>query len=184
MVDEKTLRELYLNQELTVKEISERLDLSVGTIFNYLKKYGIVRGKYTQRSKEKMSNSLKGRPSARKGVKLSEETKRKISEAQRGHFRNPSNYGGHRKKRTDGYIEVYCPEHPYATKDGYVMEHILVMENAISRYITRDEVVHHKNKIRDDNRLENLELMTFKAHSALHLKERWAKKKEENKNAQ
>lgn len=184
MINEETLKELYLNQELTVREISEMSNVSVGTVFNYLKKYGISREKYTSKSRAKISNSLKGHPSARKGIKLSEETKRKISESHKGKLKNPSEFGGHRKKRADGYIRVYCPEHPYATKDGYVMEHILVMEKAIGRYITREEVVHHKNKIRDDNRLENLELMTFKAHAGFHSKERWAKKKEENKNAQ
>ena len=103
----------------------------------------------------------------------SEETKLKISQSHKGRFKNSYKYGGHRKKRKDGYIKVYVPDHPLATKDGYVMEHILVMEEAIGRYITRDEVVHHKNKIRDDNRLENLELMTFEEHSRLHTKERW-----------
>ena len=65
-----------------------------------------------------------------------------------------------------------------ANKDGYVMEHILIMEDAMGRYITRDEVVHHKNHKRDDNRIENLELMTFNAHASLHMKERWKTKKE------
>lgn len=52
------------------------------------------------------------------------------------------------------------------------MEHDLVMECIIGRHLKDDEVVHHKNKIRNDNRKENLELMTFKEHAALHMKER------------
>ena len=58
------------------------------------------------------------------------------------------------------------------------MEHRLIMEQHIGRYILPDEVVHHKNGVRDDNRLENLELMTFKEHAGLHMKERWEKRKE------
>jgi hypothetical protein len=51
------------------------------------------------------------------------------------------------------------------------------MEEKIGRIITRDEAVHHINHVRDDNRIENLQLMTFKEHAALHMRERWAKKK-------
>ena len=180
MLDKETLEELYLHQELTMKEIAQMYDVAVGTVFNYIKKYEIPeRKKFTERTRKKMISSHIGIPSVRKGVKLQDETKRKISKAQKGKYKNPSEFGGHKKKRADGYIKVYVPDHPLATKDGYVMEHILVMEKSIGRYITRDEVVHHKNKIRDDNRLENLQLMTFKEHASYHSKERWKEKKGE-----
>lgn len=131
----------------------------------------------TEKTKRKISVANRGRVSSNKGKHLSEETKRKISVAKKGKMLKPSKYGGHRKKRCDGYITVYKPSHPCAAKDGYVLEHILVMEEKIGRIISRDEVVHHINHIRDDNRIENLQLMTFKEHAALHMRERWAKKK-------
>ena len=87
-------------------------------------------------------------------------------------------FGGHEKKRRDGYIKVYAPDHPHCTADGYVMKHILVVEKEIGRYITKDECVHHINRIRDDNRIENLRLMTKSDHMSMHMKERYANRSE------
>lgn len=39
-----------------------------------------------------------------------------------------------------------------------MLEHRLIMEQVIGRPLLRTELVHHKNKVRDDNRPENLEL--------------------------
>lgn len=172
-LEREELKRLYESERFTMKEISVITGYSVGTVFNYMKKYGIEsRPPMTDTTKAKISKANKGRVSPIKGTKLSDETKRKLSESKRGRFTKPSEFGGHKKRRPDGYISVYMPNHPQATSDGYVMEHILVMEKAIGRYITREEVVHHKNHKRDDNRIENLELFTFRDHARLHLMER------------
>lgn len=66
---------------------------------------------------------------------------------------------GGRKRDGNGYIRVYKPDHPNADCKSCVLEHRLVMENHVKRLLHPFETVHHKNGIRDDNRLENLQLM-------------------------
>jgi hypothetical protein len=117
------------------------------------------------------------------GKKLSEYPNSKIAVAKNGkknkgrRKRADYEFGGHEKKRTDGYVKVYAPDHPHCTADGYVMKHILVMEKSIGRYLREKECVHHINHIRDDNRLENLKLMTLSEHMSMHMKERYEKRR-------
>ena len=64
--------------------------------------------------------------------------------------------------RKDGYRLIYLPDHPRATQRGYVLEHILVMEEKVGRELLPRETVHHVNGVRADNRPVNLELWDSK----------------------
>lgn len=75
-----------------------------------------------------------------------------------------------RAHHSDGYIWVRAPFHPHATR-GYVLEHRLILERHLGRYLDPSEVVHHKNHDKTDNRLENLELTTPRDHQLRHWKE-------------
>ena len=63
-------------------------------------------------------------------------------------------------KRTTkrGYVIMRCPEHPNSHKNGYLFEHTYVMSEHLGRPLKPNENVHHINGVKDDNRIENLEL--------------------------
>jgi len=61
-----------------------------------------------------------------------------------------------------GYVLIWCPDHP-SRKDStkpYVLEHRLVMEKHLGRYLEPHEHVHHIDGNRANNTLKNLELWT------------------------
>lgn len=61
------------------------------------------------------------------------------------------NWKGGKYKDKNGYIRVL--------KEGkYILEHVFILEEYMGRKLYDDEIVHHLNGIRDDNRVENLEL--------------------------
>ena len=68
-----------------------------------------------------------------------------------------------------GYVAVTGQwEHPKGSKRGQIYEHVLVMEAYLGRYLEKGEIVHHKNEIKTDNRIENLALLTQAEHLAEH----------------
>jgi len=88
---------------------------------------------------------------------------------------NPAWKGGITYFRKHGNYKpikyVRCPEAflPMARKDGYVMEHRLIMAGMVGRCLRREEVVHHLNHDPQDNRRENL--MLFPNNQALKIAE-------------
>ena len=86
---------------------------------------------------------------------------------------------GGRMISTHGYVLVRAQGHPKAYSHGhYMQEHILVMEKHIGRYLDNNEVVHHKDGNRQNNNIENLELMTRSQHMVYHRASDWRDQKQ------
>ena len=78
--------------------------------------------------------------------------------------KNPAWKGGVTYKRAKGNYKgvIYqrCPKEylPMARKDGYIMQHRLVMAQHLNRLLERVEVVHHLDHNPSNNNIENLVL--------------------------
>ena len=134
--------------------------------------------KQTKEHKRKLSE-------AHRGLKHTEEAKRKIREwnigrvmskesrlnsslAKKGKYsgkNNPKWKGG--RNMNFGYVLIHRLNHPNRDVRGYVREHRLVMEEHLGRCLTKEEVVHHIDKDRANNNINNLTL--FKNNSE-HMK--------------
>ena len=137
-LDDEQVKSLY-EQGLSARDISKKLELSSHSIvLGRLREFGCVRSK-------------------NEALKLYGET----HNFRRGE-ENPNWRGG--KRNCHGYIQVYAPSHPRAVNGKYVMEHILVWEQAHNQSLPDGWVIHHLNGIRDDNRPENLLALPYRKH--------------------
>ena len=68
------------------------------------------------------------------------------------------------KTNNGGYIYIASKNHPNSTLDGYVAEHRLVMEKKIGRFLLKEEIIHHLNENKSDNRIENLVITNSSEH--------------------
>ena len=74
-----------------------------------------------------------------------------------------------------GRVGIYVPDHPRANNRGYVPRARHVMEQYLGRYLDTNEIVHHCNRNKLDDSIENLELIYKKEHDRLHYSEKFKK---------
>ena len=83
-----------------------------------------------------------------------------------------------RKMNPNGYYVLCIKTHPNSDMNGCVMEHRVVMEMCLGRYLKTEEIIHHLNDKKYDNRISNLKILTQSEHIRLHNLERGGHSKE------
>lgn len=106
---------------------------------------GIV---HTEEVLERIRQKLKGRTAWNKGKRCSWRGNK--------HW----NWKGGKHLNRQGYIIISKREHPFCDSHGYIREHRYIIEQKLGRYLNPKERVHHINKIKTDNRVENLRLFS------------------------
>ena len=143
---------------MSIPDINKETGIPLSTLRFRFKSRGILRSKRDSlllASKQgKLGSGMMGKTRV-----FSEEWKSNISKGKKGK-------GAGLCKKSSGYIEITMGENKGRS------QHVVIMEGHIGRKLLPQECVHHKNEIRHDNRLCNLELMTKSEHASHHATER------------
>lgn len=68
-----------------------------------------------------------------------------------------------------GYVKIRVGKtHPLADPNGYAYEHLVVWCSAGNERPAAGFLLHHRNEVRSDNRIENLALISRPDHNRLH----------------
>lgn len=124
----------YILNKKNIVEIGKEINASNSTVWRYIKQFKIP---------------------LRDGS-LSKKGKRGLKGKYHHRFKGRILHGG--------YVYIYSPEHPNKDTGNYVAEHRLIMEKHIGRYLKSEEIIHHINGIKTDNRIENLVIVNKHNH--------------------
>lgn len=147
------LRRMYWDDGLSISDIAEKCGMSMSGIYHLMTVYCIERRSLsvaTKHSRREKRSSYLGRKQSQEEISKRVETR----------LRNHKPKGVADTGR--GYLR-------YTTGENAGRQvHVVMMEEYIGRKLKSNECVHHINGNKQDNRIENLQLMTIGEHSSLH----------------
>jgi len=191
--NEIQLAEMYASGKYSVAQICELFGVARVTAHRIAKRRGVTRPIGRQRlvftedqiaemvelAKTGLSHTKIGQKFGTSQCKISRILQSENVVSSRGRSRWGEQHGswkGGRFINPNGYVFVWLsPEDELAEmriSSGYISEHRLVMARHLGRPLTKNENVHHVNGIRDDNRIENLELWTRPQPHGVRVSER------------
>jgi len=152
--------ELYASGH-SIPEVSKKTGIPMSTIRFKLKKLGILRTRQEGINLASKNGKLGGGNRGKKRT-FTEKWKENISKGKiacgeinaKGVSLKPS-----------GYMEIT------RGKNKGRLEHVVIIEKMIGRKLFANECVHHKDKNKSNNNIENLQLMTRSEHASHHAKE-------------
>lgn len=177
-IEKEVLERMYLVEVKSQLEIAKELRCGRSTIQRLMTCYGIQQRAFSTKGLQPclgrvLSDETKQRiGDSRRGKKLSPEHREKVIKTLRpgeGMEKHSRWKGGITK--CGGYVLIKRPDHPFANANGYIKRSHLVAEGIIGRHIQPGEIVHHMNRIKDDDSPENLLILTASEHTTLHNRE-------------
>lgn len=180
----KLTKEFFENQYLKEKKSLREIGLLIGksqvSVSRYFKKFGIqtrpfsTKGlqtflgkKHSEKTKEKLRQQHLGK-------KLSPEHRDKVIQTLNHSHGEANNYWRGGKSVREGYVLIRVGR-------KYIKEHRLVMEKYLGRKLSEEEIIHHRNENKQDNRVENLELTNHVDHGKEHWKDEEKRKQRSEK---
>jgi len=152
---------------MSIPQISEKTGMPRSTLRLRFKSAGILRGRADGVRLAAKDGRL-GKHMLGKKREFTDEWRENISKSRKGKGLGYSIKPG-------GYVEITMGDNKGR------LQHVVIMEEHIGRRIAHNECVHHIDGNRQNNALENLQLMTKSEHAALHAKENYPNRDRDDK---
>lgn len=164
-VNKVIFEQMYVKECKSIPDIAKELDMKLSTVRYWLIKLGIElrsRADGVRAASNKLGSGLRGKTRI-----FSDEWKSNIS---KGKLAFGEVHAAGISIKPSGYVEITRGEHKART------QHRVIMESYIGRKLEANEIVHHKDENKQNNSINNLQIMTASEHARLHATDRYKRR--------